>query len=411
MKIVTVGTGMAAAEFVQQLRLGGFEDEIVMLSDEPHTPYSPCVIPYLLAGEPPNNVFWKGRDFYERYRVTAHLNDKVVEIDREQAQLRSASGRVENYDKLFFAAGSRSWFPRPEWLDIEGVFGFKTLSDMQGIDRYIGEQAVQQAVVIGGGFIGLDAALALRHRGLQVSLVHCHDRLLERMTDADGGRFATDKLMQRSGIAFHMSAEVDSLDSRNGQLHSVRLQGGTAIEAPLLIIATGFKPNSAILNGGEGGIAVGDDLLADPRVLVAGDVAVTRHAIDGPAGVYATAPNAIAQARVAAANILGGNERYAGSLNANVLRKHLDFPVVSAGLFEGEAVTFTNDRLFRRVYLQDGRIHGYILVGDTRLAGYIYNLYVSREPVAAHIAGVLADMRGESYYRSLMDLAPAAISC
>jgi len=411
MKIVTVGTGMAAAEFVQQLRLGGFEDEIVMLSDEPHAPYSPCVIPYLLAGEPSDNVYWKGRDFYERYRVTAHLNDKVVEIDREKAQLRSASGRVENYDKLFFAAGSRSWFPRPEWLDIEGVFGFKTLSDMQGIDRYIGEQAVQHAVVIGGGFIGLDAALALRHRGLQVSLVHCHDRLLERMTDADGGRFATDKLMQRSGIAFHMSTEVDSLDSRNGQLHSVRLQSGTAIKASLLIIATGFKPNSAMLNGGEGGIAVGDDLLIDPQVLVAGDVAVTHHAIDGPAGVYATAPNAIAQARVAAANILGRNERYAGSLNANVLRKHLDFPVVSAGLFEGEAVTFTNDRLFRRVYLQDGRIHGYILVGDTRLAGYIYNLYVSREPVAANIAGVLSDIRGESYYRSLMDLAPAAISC
>lgn len=411
MKIVTVGTGIAAAEFVQQLRLGGFQDEIVMLSDEPHAPYSPCVIPYLLAGEPPDNVFWKGRDFYERYRVTAHLGEKVVEIDREQAQLRTASGRVEDYDKLFFAAGSRSWFPYPEWLEVEGVFGFKTLSDMQGIDRYIGEHAVQRAVVIGGGFIGLDAALALRHRGLQVSLVHCHDRLLERMTDVDGGRFATDKLMQRSGVDFHLSSEVESLDSRNGQLHGVRLQGGAAIEAPLLIIATGFKPNSSLLNGGEGGIAVAGDLLADSRVLVAGDVAITRHAIGGPDGLYATAPNAIAQARVAAANVLGGSESYTGSLNANVLRKHLDFPVVSAGLFEGESVTFTNGKLFRRVYLQDGCINGYILVGDTRLAGYIYNLYVSREPVAANIPGILADIRGESYYRSLMDLAPAAISC
>jgi nitrite reductase (NADH) large subunit len=411
MKIVTVGTGMAAAEFVQQLRLGGFDDEIVMLSDEPHAPYSPCVIPYLLAGEPPNNVYWKGRDFYQRYRITARLNETVVKIDREQGRLRTASGLVEGYDKLFFATGSRSWFPRPEWLGVEGVFGFKTLSDMQAIDRYIEEQAVRRAVVVGGGFIGLDAALALRHRGLQVSLVHCHERLLERMTDADGGRFATDQLKQRSGIAFHMSAEVASLDSRNGQLHGVRLQSGTAIEASLLIVATGFKPNSAALTGVEGGVAVGDDLLADPRVLVAGDVAVTRHAISGPDGLYATAPNAIAQARVAAANILGGNERYAGSLNANILRKHLDFPVVSAGLFEGEAVTFTNDRLFRRVYLQDGRIHGYILVGDSRLAGYIYNLYVSRESVAANIAGILADIRGESYYRSLMDLAPAAINC
>ncbi|ABA87323.1 FAD-dependent pyridine nucleotide-disulfide oxidoreductase family protein [Syntrophotalea carbinolica DSM 2380] len=411
MKIVTVGTGMAAAEFVQQLRQGGFAGEIVMCSDEPHAPYSPCVIPYLLAGEPADNVYWKGRDFYARYQVTPRLGEKVVEIDREAGLLRTASGRIENYDRLFYAAGSRSWFPRPEWLEAEGVFGFKTLSDMQSIDRYIGEHGVQRAVVVGGGFIGVDAALALRHRGLQVSLVHCHERLLERMTDADGGRFATDKLQQRSGIAFYMQSEVEALDCNGGQLQRVWLQNGTALETQLLIVATGFVPNSALLSGREEGIAVGDDLLADPRILVAGDVAVTRHAIDGPDGLYATAPNAIAQARVAAANILGGVERYAGSLNANVLRKHIDFPVVSAGRFEGESVTFSNDRLFRRVYLCDDRINGYILVGDTRLAGYIYDLYVSRQPVADKIQGILADIRGESYYRSLMGLAPVAPAC
>lgn len=178
-----------------------------------------------------------------------------------------------------------------------------------------------------------------------------------------------------------------------------------------MIVATGFVPNSALLSGHEEGIAVGDDLLADPRILVAGDVALTRHAIDGPDGLYATAPNAIAQARVAAANILGVEERYTGSLNANVLRKHIDFPVISAGQFEGEIVTFSNDRLFRRVYLRDDRINGYILVGDTRLAGYIYDLYVSREPVADKIYDILADTRGDSYYRSLMGLAPAVPAC
>jgi len=411
MKVVTVGTGMAAAEFVQQLRSGGFGGDIVMCSDEPHAPYSPCVIPYLLAGEPPDNVFWKGRDFYERYRVTAHLADRVVEVDREAGKLRTASGRVESYDRLFYAAGSRSWFPHPEWLKIAGVFGFKTLSDMQAIDAYIREHGVQRAAVVGGGFIGIDAALALRHRGLEVSLVHCHDRLLERMTDADAGRFATDKLKARSGVAFYMQSGIEALDADHGQLRRIWLQHGTALDAQLLIVATGFVPNSALLTGDDKGVAAGDDLQADPRILVAGDVAITRHALGGPDGLFAMAPNAIAQARVAAANVLGGRETYAGSLNANVLRKHIDFPIVSAGRFEGEPVTFTDGRLFRRVYLRNGRINGYILVGDTRLSGYIYNLYVSREPVAGKIAGILADTRGVSYYRSLMDLAPATISC
>jgi nitrite reductase (NADH) large subunit len=411
MKIVTVGTGMAAAEFVQQLRSGGFDGEIVMCSDEPHAPYSPCVIPYLLAGEPPDNVYWKGQDFYERYRVAARLADKVVEIDREAGKVRTASGRIEDYDRLFYAAGSRSRFPHPEWMEIDGVFGFKTLSDMQAIDAYIREHKIERAAVVGGGFIGIDAALALRHRGLDVSLVHCHDRLLERMTDADAGRFATERLKERSGIVFYMQTGVETLEAEHGQLRRVRLQNGSAIEAQLLIVATGFVPNSALLTGDDKGVAAGDDLLVDPRILVAVDVAVTRHALGGPDGLYATAPNAVAQARVAAVNVLGGCKSYSGSLNANVLRKHIDFPVVSAGRFEGDPVTFADGRLFRRVYLKGDRINGYILVGDTRLSGYIYNLYVSREPVADAIAAILADTRGERYYRSFMDLAPATIGC
>jgi nitrite reductase (NADH) large subunit len=411
MKVVTVGTGMAAAEFVQQLRLGGFDGDIVMYSQEPHAPYSPCVIPYLLAGEPPDNVYWKGRDFYERYRVTARLGEQVEEVDRAAGKLRAASGRVETYDRLFYAAGSRSRFPRPEWLQVEGVFGFKTLSDMQAIDGYIRAHEVRRAVVVGGGFIGLDAALALRHRGLRVSLVHGRERLLERMTDADAGRFVTDRLQARSGIALHLPAEVEALHADHGQLQRVLLHDGSAIEAPLLIVATGFIPNSAPLTGADKGVTVDDALLADPRILAAGDVAVTRHALGGPPGLYATAPNAVAQARVAAANVLGGSEAYPGSLNANVLRKHIDFPVISAGQFEGEPVTFTDGRLFRRVYLREGRINGYILAGDTRLSGYIYHLYVAREAVAGKIAAILADTRGESYYRSLMGLASEAVGC
>lgn len=409
MKIVTIGTGMAAAECVEQLRLGGFSGEIVMFGEEPFAPYSPCVIPYLLAGEPPDNVYWKGQDFYQRYGVRPYLGEKVVEVEGEQGRLRTASGRIENYDRLLFAAGSRSSFPNLKWLDVSGVFGFKTLSDMQAIDGYIKEQEVRHAVVLGGGFIGIDAALALRHRGLQVSLVHSQPRLLERMTDADSEKFARGKLAERSGIDFHMQSEIENLDERNGQLHGVRLKNGAVIHTSLLIVATGFVPNSQLLTGEDKGVAIGEDLLADPRIFVAGDVAVTGHAINGPQGLYATAPNAIAQARVVAENLLGGNQRYSGSLNSNVLRKHIDFPIISAGLFEGETVTFANENLFRRVYMLDGRINGYILVGNTRLSGYIYNLYVSREKVADKIQRILADTRGDSYYRSLIEVAPVAV--
>jgi nitrite reductase (NADH) large subunit len=186
MKVVTVGTGMAAAEFVERLRLDGFDSDIVMCGDEDFPPYSPCVIPFYLAGEPLDTVFWKGKDFYGKYGVTARLDDPVVEVDAERRLVRTAAGRCEAYDKLFFAPGARSWFPNGDWFAISGVFGFKTLTDMMDIDRYISEQGCRKAVVFGGGFIGVDAALALRNRGLDVTVVHRNTRLLSQMTDEDG---------------------------------------------------------------------------------------------------------------------------------------------------------------------------------------------------------------------------------
>jgi nitrite reductase (NADH) large subunit len=309
---------------------------------------------------------------------------------------------VERYDRLFYAAGARSWFPRPAWLAVAGVHGFKTLSDMEAIDSTIRREGVSRAVVFGGGFIGTDAALALWHRGLQVSLIHRNNRLLSQMTDLDGGRFATRKLAEKTGLDIRLQTEVANIRSESGRISAVELSDGTTIDTSLLIIATGVSPNSEPLTGSGGGIAVDEDLLTDPQVFVAGDVAITRHAVDGRRGLYATAPNALQQARIAARRLLGEEVPFNGSVNSNVLRKHLDFPVISAGRFEGETVTFERGDLFRRVYLQEGRVHGYILIGDTRLAGHLYDLYLAQTPVGGEIRRMLADPRGDWYYRTVM---------
>jgi nitrite reductase (NADH) large subunit len=407
MKIVTVGTGMAAAQFVETLRQGGFTGEIVMFSDEPYAPYSPCVIPFFLAGEPLRHVFWKGEDFYARHGVTARLSEKVVEVDPARRLVRTERGVTESYDRLFYAAGASSWVPQTEWLDIHGVHGFKTLGDMEAIDDQIRREGVARAVVFGGGFIGTDAALALRHRGMQVTLVHRNNRLLSQMTDLDGGNFATRKLAEKSGLDIRLQTRVADIRSEGGRLKGVELTDGTRIETSLLVVATGVTPNSAPLTGGNGGIAVAEDLLIDPLIFVAGDVAVTRHAVDGRQGLYATAPNALQQARIAARRLLGEEVSFNGSINSNVLRKHLDFPVISAGRFEGETVTCERSDLFRRVYLREDRINGYVLVGDMRLSGYLYDLYLSQKTVGKDIRRMLADTRGDWYYRSFMGLTPA----
>ncbi len=393
---------MAAAEFVDVLRRENSQDEIVMISDEISPPYSPCVLPFYLAGEPLETVYWKGENFYHDKEVTTKLGEAVVEVDSERHFVRLESGQTESYDRLLFAAGAESWYPHPQWLDIAGVFGFKTLTDMLAIDKYIRENNVQRVVVFGGGFIGVDAALSLWHRGLEVILVHRNTRVLSQMTDEDGGLFATRKLREITGIDIHLRAMVDDIKIKNGALEGVELNTGESLATTMLVVAIGVSPNSRPLDGQDDGIQVDETMRADPHVYVAGDVAVTEHAVTGEKGIYATYPNAMLQARTAARHLLHGDAHYPGSINTNVLKKHIEFPIISAGSFSGEAVTWQNQHLFRRVYLVDGRINGYQLIGDTRISGYIYNLYRSQVRVDSNVSSILADNRGDSYYRSMM---------
>ncbi|MDY6849040.1 MAG: FAD-dependent oxidoreductase [Thermodesulfobacteriota bacterium] len=404
MKVVTVGTGMAAAEFVQRLRLEGFDGEIVMCSDEEFAPYSPCVIPFYLAGEPLDTVYWKGKDFYERYRVTARLGDPVAEVDAERRLVRTAAGRSESYDRLFYATGARSWYPRPEWLDTQGVFGFKTLSDMVAIDRYIREHNVTKAVVFGGGFIGVDAALALWHRGLEIILVHRNTRVLSQMTDEEGGQFATRKLIEKTGIDIRLKTTASEIVAAGGRLSAVRFSDGSTADTALLIVAIGVTPNSELLCGDDKGVPSDPRMQAAAGIYTAGDVAVTRHAVTGENGLYATYPNAMQQARTAARDLLHGDGRFAGSINTNVLKKHIDFPIVSAGTFAGEALTWQHGDIWRRVYLQDGRINGYLIIGDTRSSGYIYQLYLAQKRVDKTIRTILCAPRHDGYYRFMLGL-------
>lgn len=396
---------MAAAEFTERLRLEGFDGEIVMMGDEEFPPYSPCVIPFFLAGEPLDTVFWKGKDFYRNYRVTALLGDPVVEVDQTLHTVRTAAGRCESFDRLFFAPGAKNRIPRHEWLDTKGVFSFKTLSDMIDIDRYLSEQACTTAVVYGGGFIGVDAALALRQRGLSVTIVHRNTRLLSQMTDEDGGQFATRLLAEQTGMDIRLRTTVEGISSDGGMLKGVNLSDGASLETPLLIIAIGVEPNSQMLAFADGGVVCDHRMLADPSIYTAGDVAVTRHAVDGAPGIYANAPAAVAQARIAARHLVHGDGAYAGSLNSTVLRKHMDFPIISVGRFSGEALTWQRGRVWRRVYLEDGRLNGYIVIGDSRMSGYLYQLYLSRKQAESDLRESFAEGRNDGYYRGMLGLA------
>ncbi|MDY6820141.1 MAG: FAD-dependent oxidoreductase [Deferribacterota bacterium] len=397
MEIVTVGCGMAAAEFVTTLRENGFKKNITMVSNEPFIPYSPCSIPFFISGEPLETVFWKRRDFFKRYNIKAILNDAVINIDTNKKVVNTQKGRHIPYDKLLFAPGSRSFFPQEEWLKTNGVFGFKNLTDIISIDKYIKKEKVKNALVFGGGFIGVDAALSLWKRRLNVTLVHRNNRVLSQMTDIEGGVFATERLREKTGINIILKKVVKDIYSKDGKITGVLLSDNTFMNIDLLIITIGVRPNSELL-GIEGGIKVDDSLKYDDSIYVAGDVALTKHLITGSHGIYATYPNARIQARGAAYNILFNKNIFRGSINTNVLKKHIDFPIISAGIFEGEVIAYQNNNIFRKIYLKDDKINGYILVGDTLISGFIYNLYITQKKIGKQIDNYLSLKKGKAYY-------------
>jgi nitrite reductase (NADH) large subunit len=200
---------------------------------------------------------------------------------------------------------------------------------------------------------------------------------------------------------------VEQIVGTDGQLSAVRLSSGEVIDTPMLIVAVGVQPNSSPLLGSVKGIAGNEQMLADPCIYAAGDVAVTRHAVTGVAGIYANYPNALQQARTAARHLVHGEGSYIGSVNTTVLKKHIDFPVISVGNFSGEAVTWQRGDIWRRVYLQEGMINGYIIIGDTRLSGYLYQLYISRKRVDKTIRTLLLEPGHSSCYREMLGLASA----
>jgi nitrite reductase (NADH) large subunit len=142
-------------------------------------------------------------------------------------------------------------------------------------------------------------------------------------------------------------------------------------------------------------------MAAGDSVYVAGDVAITRHAVSGAEGIYANYPNAMQQARTAARHLVYGDGEFSGSLNSTVLRKHIDFPVISVGRFEGEAVTWQKGDVWRRVYLVDGAINGFILIGDSRISGYLYQQYLSRKRVDRSVRELISTPRGGGYREML----------
>lgn len=383
--LVIVGNGMAATRLVDELTtLVPGRYAIAVVGEEPSLAYNRVLLSSLLAREIDEDaVTLKKAEWWRDRGVTLVYGRRAVEIDTKAKAVRLRGGSKLNYSKLVLAIGSEAVrLPLPG-ADLPGVVTFRDKSDVEAILSRA--RAGTRAVVIGGGLLGLEAAYGLMKAGAEVCVVHLMDRLMERQLDNEAADLLKAALEER-GIQVVLNAESEAVQGRR-KVAGLRLKDGRNIPADLIVMAVGIRPNVRLARGADlsvnRGIVVGDDLAtSDPDVYALGECAEHRGTC------YGLVEPAYEQARTLARTLAGKPASYEGSLLSTNL-KVSGVNVFSAGDFLGapgtEPIVLRDPgrKTYRKLVVNEDRLTGAVLVGDTADALWYLDLIRSGTPIGA----------------------------
>ncbi|WP_199487670.1 FAD-dependent oxidoreductase [Actinomadura spongiicola] len=347
--------GMSAASQARRRR-GPDDLEILVVERGHHVSYSACGIPYHVGGvvdDADSLIARTPAEFRDR-DIEVRLRAEAVEIDVSGGRVRvrdleDGTERWEPYDDLMVATGAVPARPRLPGADAEGVHGVQVLDDGITLRRIIDREAPRRAVVVGGGYIGLEMAEALVRRGLEVSLVDAADQPM-RTLDPDMGALVADAL-RGVGVDLHLGEPVEGFDtSAGGRVTAVRTAGRT-LPADLVVLGLGVRPGAdlaraaGIETGPTGGIVTDRRMRTrTERVWAAGDCVETRHLVSGGPVAIALGTHANKQGRVAGINLGGGYATFPGVVGTAV-SKICRVEVARTGLNEREAADAGFDAL------------------------------------------------------------------
>jgi len=365
-QLVVVGNGMAGVSCVEQILKHSPRFEVTIFGDETHANYNRILLSSVLAGEKSSEeITLNPVEWYQRNEIRLRLGVRVTDIDPHARTVTGSDGSVTAYDTLLLATGSNAWLPPIQGLDKDGVYQFRTLDDTRALITRSGPGV--KAVVIGGGLLGLEAARGLQVQGCDVTVVHLMSTLMERQLDADGGNYLAGK-MEDLGIKVLLNRTTTAILGGD-RVEGVALSDDTCIEADIVVVAAGIRPNVELAYRAglyvNRGIVVNDHMeTSNPDIFAVGECVEHRGVC------YGLVAPLIEQAKVLAATMTGNKGPvYAGTVTASKL-KIMGVDVFSAGDWSGqdaEPVRFEDRALgiYKKLTVRSGKLAGVILVGDT----------------------------------------------
>ena len=348
MKVVIIGGVAGGATAAARIRRLDEKAEIVVFERSGYISYANCGLPYYIGGvieDPEDLTLQTPESFWRRFRIHMKVHHEVTAIhpDRKTVSVKNLkTGELfeESYDKLLLSPGAKPVWPNLPGMDSNKLFALRTVEDTFRIKEFVDRNQPKSAVMVGGGFIGLEVAENLRELGLDVTIVQRPKQLMNPF-DSDMASFIHAE-MRKHGVKLALGYSVEGFEEREGGV-DVLLKDQPSIHADMVVLAIGVTPESSLAKeaglalGMKGSILVNDRMETSvPDIYAVGDAVQVKHYVTGSDALIALAGPANKQGRIAADNICGGDSRYLGSQGSSVI-KVFDLTAATTGINETNA--------------------------------------------------------------------------
>lgn len=374
LKLVLVGNGLAGMRTLEDLLdMAPDRYDITVIGEEPWGNYNRIMLSPVLSGEKTiDDIMLHPIQWYADKGIQLIAGDAAVKIDRNRKCIITASNKEVAYDRLILATGSKPFIPPVAGVNLKGVLTFRDIYDVNSMLEY--SLSKKNAVVIGGGLLGLEAAYGLKQRGMNVSVLHLMDRIMDRQLDTQASQMLKHSIEQK-GIQVITQANTEALlsdgqDNGEGHVNKVRLKDGTELDADLVVFAVGIRPNMSLAQDSglrcNRGVIVNDTMQTfDPSIYAVGECIEHRGA------TFGLVEPLWGQAFVCASHLAEHGRLTFKTPTVPTQLKVSGVDVFSAGNFEPqddfEQIILNDEKrqIYKRILLQNDRVIGAVLFGDT----------------------------------------------